>query len=292
MDNGGCINSIKLIEILGGPDAILQHYLSSNNPSPLTTQQLDQINDLLAPNKEHPDIPSPILFVSAENTFSNQIFGPKIGNKISNMILNRIPFSIIALLMLALFIIDLTHDTKKGASNHAHWLRVCHIIFYSIAFIFAVFLLLAMNKTTTKLVLQTFETWFRLLYFIKYAICVILYFGSSPVIIFFMIAVFMAVLVFCLWDGLQLPFKLKATVLIAISLLFSLNTFVWTFIWRESNFVTLNLWSNYSFRFDLRIWIADSIRIITIFAWKQTIYTMFKSPKSSVIMAPVKIIWK
>ena len=48
MDQGKSVDIKQLIKILGGADAILQYYLSSQNQSPLTTKRLHQINNLFS----------------------------------------------------------------------------------------------------------------------------------------------------------------------------------------------------------------------------------------------------
>ena len=44
-------------------------------------------------------------------------------------------------------------------------------------------------------------------------------------------------------------------------------------------------------KLDLFNLMAGSMSIITIFAWKQTVYLIFKAPKSTLIKRSVKILW-
>ena len=81
MNNGGCIDSNKLIKILGGADAILKHYISTNELSPLSSEQLSSINELLIPTNERQvdmesvasdtnEIENPVLLIHQKNTFN------------------------------------------------------------------------------------------------------------------------------------------------------------------------------------------------------------------------------
>ena len=102
---------------------------------------------------------------------------------------------------------------------------------------------------------------------------------------------FIAMLVFCLMDGLKTPWKIKQIIVILSAFTFTYGSFYWTFTFRDGIWAKIHLWSDYSIDVDVREWAASSARIITIFIWKQAIYTIFKAPKSSVIQAPVSIVW-
>ena len=91
ISNGGSIPSDKLIEILGGTNAILKHYLSTDDTSPLTSEQLQEINGLFNTTnntefhedfmmnaedvEESTNMDSPTIFVSHRKSFLHKING-------------------------------------------------------------------------------------------------------------------------------------------------------------------------------------------------------------------------
>eukprot|EP01084_Bolivina_argentea_P191762 329359_1 len=95
----------KLIDIFGGIDAVLQHYLSEET---LTKTQLHEINNMLVStstiqmkevdNQSVTGVyinPDPILYASSNNTFLHAILRPDIARKIIAMIFGKIMISII-----------------------------------------------------------------------------------------------------------------------------------------------------------------------------------------------------
>ena len=259
MEKGLSIDADLLVSILGGPDAILQHYLSSENGSQLTTDQLHQINDALTSRTSSHDnrnMQSPVLKVSEENTFLHKICHPKIGNKLVNIIFNRWIISIVCFMSFSTFLMWVLFAADILQLSDISFI-VWSVISYSAMFVFSFLLLLALNKTTTKLILCTFEFNLKIFYFIRYWICAAIYVGhQTPEITvlywFITFTTFLAALIFCLLDGLKIPFKAKAILLTVGSILFSLATFYWTFLWTKPYFVNVSLWSNHSMELDMR----------------------------------------
>ena len=151
MNNGKSLDTNAFIEILGGTDVILQHYLSSNNLSPLTSKQLPEINHLLNLQQEITtpapieNIPSPILTVSSENTLLHQLFGKQIGDKILKIMYSRFMMIIIFLTLTGWFIIWLLLQGQMITDDPTYFAFTT--IIYALSFIFVSSLILAMNKT-------------------------------------------------------------------------------------------------------------------------------------------------
>ena len=89
-----------------GVDTILKHYLSSNNLSPLSTQKLQQVNNILALKKINPpntddnsDISTPILRISSTDTLLQANFSTNIANAIIIFIFNKTVVSILAVVL-------------------------------------------------------------------------------------------------------------------------------------------------------------------------------------------------
>ena len=295
MNNGNRIDSNKLIQILGGADAILRHYMSTNDTFPLSSEQLQSINELLIPTdinefdmdsvtSQSDSIENPVLLIHQRNTFLHQILQTQIADKIVNFLFNRLMVLIIALMMFGIIIAVFFSDDAPDIV----------IVLITLFIPYAILVLLAINKTTTKLILQTFEFWFKIAYFLRLCICAAIYnkkcldqhFTTAYVSCEY-IAIFLSALVLCFVDGLKIPFRMKVSVLLSWSILYSVAAFLFTFF----NWAECYIAINGSLKIDILDWITESLRIIAIFAWKQTLYSIFKEPKSTLIKSSVKIVW-
>ena len=134
----------------------------------------------------------------------------------------------------------------------------------------------------------------------RFSICSMIYYiyfvkesRSQQILdMFFCINVLSGVIGFLLLDGMKMPYKAKQAFTILAALIGSYGCLHWTFLLSVDRIsIKVHLWSGHSLHIDLTEWVASSMRIITIFVWKQAYYTIFQSPKSSVIQSPVKIVW-
>ena len=289
--NDQLIDCNKLIETLGGSNAILQHYLSSECQHQLTTQQLQQINDLLT-SKSNDDaiLPCPILTVSAENTFLHGMLAPNIANKITNVLYNRILIGIVLSEGVIWFGLNLLNDFKAiNVTSSVLWI-IYSVIFDIQVFVCISLLLLTMNKTILKMILKTFEYWFKMINGVRHIISAAFIFNGIVDNLSY-IRLFLILLAFCSLDALRLPLKVKAIALIVMSLAWTIIAFRLTFLENEPRFVPLNPWSDSELKVDVTTWAASSLRIITIFAWKQTAFAIFRPKESTLIKTSVKIVW-
>ena len=235
-----------------------------------------------------------ILEISAKNTILHQLFGDKFGEKIMNLLFNRYTLSIIGLMLMIWFILSCLFFTNVLSGDIMHF-TYCTII-YAIIFMYLFLLLLSLNKTTTKLILRTLEFWLKMEFLCQFLICHSLceeYRTAREIFlhVFYNMVVFICVLVFCLIDGSKMSYRVKAILFFLGGLLFTIGSFYWTVMYTETHIIAITLLGNYSFNIDVREWTASSIRLLTIFTWKQTIYSIFKAPKSSIIIVPVSIKW-
>ena len=307
MSAGGSVPSNKLIEIFGGADAILTHYLSTDNLSPLTTQQLHEINLLfnLPDEKLNDDytvdyddgesISSPLLLVSNSNTFLHQIIREDIADKMMSGLYHRITTILIGIGGVICAVI-------AGFSLIKYYYAYCLVlIVLSMLMIHILFLLLALNKKIAKLATQTFEFWFKMIYMIRFAIgeyaaiviCPEWEFDTPPgigphaLLAFEAMLVILVGLLFCLLDGLKMPLRMKITLLILLTIALGGRAFIYTFLVDD----TCSASFFGSFTLDLVELGAASLRIWAIFACKQTLYSIFKQPQSAIINESVKISW-
>ena len=301
LNNGGCIQSNKLVEILGGADAVLSHYLSTNNLSSLTTLQLQKIDALLnhsdhhlIGNKENTKIESPILLASNTNTILHHIIKRDIADKVRQFIFNRITTAIVAI---AWVICALISAVLVKYYQYSYYL----LLFLCCLLLTHMFLLLLMlNKRITTLIAHTFEFWFKMVHLIRFIIGDFLIagkchhyddvtgIGAYTWISVRSIAGMMIVLLFCLLlDGLKMPLRIKIAVLMLWSITYTIIAVQFAFLTKETCTVSFfNL-----FTLDIVSLMGGSLRILAIFAWKQTFYSMFKAPKSAVIIKSVKVTW-
>ena len=106
-------------------------------------------------------------------------------------------------------------------------------------------------------------------------------------------SIFVGVLVFCFVDAIKIPLRFKTIVLVVFSLSYAYWAYQETLhAITETYFVDINLWNKYLFKLELLGLIASSIRIITIFIWKQTFYSIFKPSRSGLIQEAVQIVWR
>ena len=300
MENGGTIDPHQLITILGGADAILHHYLSSDNLSQLSIKQLHQINDALTLKSEtnkwtDKDYTSPIIQLSPENTIIHQKLGVRIGNKFRNIIFNQWLWCFIILMAVIFIMLRILNafSVIAGYSSIAYF--IYNTIIYIICIIMCLSVLLLTNKKTIGYILQTFEFYLKFICAIRYWIFATMYdrkyvesitkYSTNNYIMYHTV-IFMIVLIFCFADGLKIsPRRKSLSVFIFTGFLtwFAIN---WTFTRNEVYYYDLGLVSINVVEFA-----ASSITIITIFAWKQMIFSLYLPKKSTLIKKSVKIVW-
>ena len=287
MANNKPVNIDAIINILGGADFVLQHFLSTQNAA-LTKEQLNQINNTLLTQINVSnlteslefEIPTPTLKVSAENTFLHKYCHKQTVNKIINTILSKYTSAIFVILMIITLIMDI-HKFKVNT----YW-SIFFLIGYLYCGPFLILQILSLNKTTTKYILKSFEFWFKLFYYIRHWIASIMINGFSLANTGLLL--FLGTIIYGLLDGLQLPLRYKGTCLVIGAVLFTWIGIRWTFFMDHEEYIyTLNGWE-----IDLVSMGASSIRIVALFAWKQTIYSIVYPLTSTLILKQVRILWK
>ena len=248
MSNGGCIQSNKLIEILGGTDAILTHYLSTDNLSSLTSQQLYEIDSLFnfpdsklnhgyAVDDNDKKMASPLLLASNSDTFLHQMTREDIANKIVSGIYNPITTILIGIGWLIVAVI-------AGFSLIKYYYLYCIILLLlSVLMVHIFLLLLVLNKQIAKLTIQTFEFWFKMIYLIRFSIgeyaaiviCPEWEFDTPPGVGPHTLLAFQTILgifiglLFCLLDGFKMPLRMKITLLIFLTIALGVKSLIYTF---------------------------------------------------------------
>lgn len=252
----------------------------------------------IAGGSEENNIDFLTLRVIYEHTILHRILGIPWGNKILHILFNQciiVIFTILIAIFLIAIILESTNFITIDFASEL-WI-ISHALCLFMLYVYIFILLLATNKTAAELILKTFEFWFKVVYGLRYVICSTVYWSkydkslTNSFLIADNIAKFTGLLLFCFLDGLKMPFRVKVTILIIGSLMFLWHSVDLTLIRKDPCFASLHLWGDYAFNFDVKEWAAASMRIITIFIWKQTYFSIFKAPKSTLIKKSVKIIW-
>ena len=305
MNNGNSVDTTKLIEILGGSDAIIQYYLSSNA---LTTSQLTAIKQLFesvdtADSIDTTNLASPVLIISSNNTFLHRILSRNTADKIISIISSRIMIILFTLTVLIPSAVILALFFGSNHLSRPSWTTIYFEIYFILAaisiIIYEGLCLLSMNVTATKLILETFEFWFKLYYSIQYTVCIALYYNCEHISDEFSYTwsigaisfCFVSFLILSLVDGLRFPLRGKLSVLVLVSIIFSIAAYQWTFISLDNDYSTTCFVNIFSYNLKPQTFAGTAARIIAMFAWKQTLYAIFKEPKSSLIKKSVKIMW-
>ena len=136
MKNGGTINPEELIEILGGTDGIIQHYLSELNPIKLNSDQLQSINNMFKSQSNAniwDDLKPTQLLISKHDTFFQHLLGIEMGNKIYRFVFSHIIVGFYSILGITGAILYLLHLMRLRLSvllqKFCFWLYVkylCH----------------------------------------------------------------------------------------------------------------------------------------------------------------------
>ena len=232
------------------------------------------------------NIKAPVLELIPEQTLFHRIV-PNMADRLLGIIFSKFMTILMGVLLASVNSIMFWlgfHKTITGT--------VGLIIVSTCLYLYWISLLLAMNTKTTKLILQTFEFWFKIFYAVRYGIFLIIRDGKCMNSLFYPYTyiippfIILMVLVLCLLDGLKLPLRVKIAILVISAVIFTINALQWTFLAVDQCLINI-----FSYKLDMVESMKSSARIIAIFAWKQAIYSIFMEPKSSLIKKNVKIIW-
>eukprot|EP01084_Bolivina_argentea_P125586 222479_1 len=294
MNNGHNIDdkTMELIDIFGGIDVVLQHYLSEKCNSKLTQSQLCDINYILLSTDEDEDTHNMedigTLYISPNNTFLHQCLNHNLSSKIINIIFGNYCSFGMTLIVILLAVLPWFHS---GYLTGFIWWIVIGILG-----VYVILILLSLNRTITNHVMSSFEFWFKFIYFIKYCICYEIYMTHWKIPIYYTVlfnilnfVFLMFIIEYSLIDALRASVLFKATFMIIGSIGMSIWAFVWTFYWTEL-FVSHKLF-NTDVHFDIGALGASSLRILSVFMVKQTIYSIYKKSESTSIKHPIKIVF-
>ena len=177
-------NTLEIVNIFGGIDEILTHYLESNDIT-LNNNQLQQINQILITpqkyqqkrkavpviqirdNKNNSNLEDCIdqyfnetFTFDVNDTYLHSLFHPKHANIIINVLHSNIVNILFGVVLSIAFVTSLVMDT-----DNAWILSICTVIELCLVLIpFTLFTILSFNRAAFKLVLGSFEFWFKFIY--------------------------------------------------------------------------------------------------------------------------------
>lgn len=158
-------NQQKLIEILGGIDQILSDYLKTTNNMLLTESQLQAIQSVIQQNqcnlKSKSEANSKSNHIvhtfNKSNTFIHAIFGIKNGNTICKIIYSKILWSLIFLLLVLGFVVNVAYPLD----DLFIYIRIGGVIQLTLALILLIFILLSVNRKLFKSSIKHFVFWLK-----------------------------------------------------------------------------------------------------------------------------------
>eukprot|EP01084_Bolivina_argentea_P047146 86856_1 len=299
----------EIIEIIGGIDKVLSHYLSSlcsKQNSLINESQIQLIHKTLSNN--YSDLkqkikPNQNIQISSHNNFQeqklhrstitldpydnylNHTFGSNIGPKLHQIIYHKIILSMIFLVPIYFVIFNYLYNMPIFMSYSV-------VVF---TLIWEILIILSVNRHAFCLVLRSFEYWIKMYYAFVLGLAGIIYVikleAKAHILLLTLlrdIAVLLSVMIFSIMDGLNWPRKSKIIISIIFSLAFSIATFFLIFFLQDND-ISINITNFISI--GLVSMMANSMKISFIFILKQTIKFSLKKDKATIINYSPYIFW-
>ena len=295
--------SIELLQHLGGIDNILSYYLS--NDKDLNQDQIQKIYQSLSSNnigsentnkntittsKSHDMIEGDIItnIFDPIDTYLNHIFGLNIGPKIQQIIYNKLLMTIHAILLMytiiSIFFVDKTQLNGIIFCILDLWFIINLLI-----------LIMTVNKIAFELINKSFEFWFKILYAILGSIATLYsrYFTENLswffVSMMTSLAEIFAVTLFSMIDGLQWSLKSKTI----IGILFTIYYIIWAILDElylpTARSVVIPISNDIAI--EMASIAASAYRVLAIFICKQTIKSMLRKDRATIINYSPFIKW-
>ena len=220
--------------------------------------------------------------LSKSNTYIHYLFSNNIANKIISVLYN---IYLIFLLLIVGIVWVIWGSLESAPWNLAYYLY--KLILFSILVVHLTFVALTINKEILRKAVRHFLFWYKLIACVQQALCVwwLRYFalrdrsagaveisGDASA----QLCTFITVFIFSAFDGYQISRRTKIWLGIGLSIIFTLLAVNATFFvdakMKEKATIHLADWFSVSV-VSVR---ASSLRILSIFLWKQTILTMIK----------------
>ena len=291
-------NMRKLVEILGGIDQILSDYLKPDSNMILSNDQLQAIENIIESKPSETNVAddkqSIVYTFNKSNTFLHSIFGLQRGNKILNLIFNKLLWIIMALanVMAYIFSVMLEFDSFP--------ILICIMLMLIGNVIVLIFILLSVNRNLFNRSIKHFVFWFKTLTVIQtLTITTIielvyekeeLWSTGYGIVLTFCMRLFgiLCVIIFSSIDGYAASRGFKFIFGLGMSLLYTKIAVYATF---NAKLVPAEIQISSALNISLRSIQASGYRVLSIFLWRQTILTMIKKDKCVNIRHSPSIKW-
>eukprot|EP01083_Nonionella_stella_P067973 180144_1 len=173
-------DTLLIVKCLGGIDDILLHYIEHNIMVELSVQKNEEIYHILTrktvidhhnlniENNKHNKTGEIYYTFDENNTYLQSLFSPTNVHRISNFIYNR--YVIVAVMLMHINVMFL----YISGYSRSLW----HVVEFATACIetpYYILLLLSINRTAFKVLLQSFDFWIKLVNMIIWALALSLY---------------------------------------------------------------------------------------------------------------------
>eukprot|EP01083_Nonionella_stella_P141775 437469_1 len=307
-----CGDERQLVQVLGGIDEILQHYLQQQllNPTQLqsihsiltanTTNACTTVNAMesLSVDMDGVDHHLPIfgtIVLNTKNTFLHQLCSAHQAEQILNILYHKLTVSSVVITLLYHNIcVAIEYFSTIPWFDSVGYL-VSELMADVIAVSYIICIMLSVNKTAIKFTLSTFEFWLKFLTAIVLGTCTYLYDALDPDVSVLQklvhracfTEVWVAVTLYSVMDGLNIKPGIKAILAIGFACYISVFALYYTLFEQTDQMITL--WDGCAI--SLLHMIASTNRILSIFLWRQAILFIWKKDKATIISTWIDIKW-
>ena len=318
LQNGGDTDDKmkQLIELMGGMDSVLNEYLLNHRQ--MNEAKLHSINKIiLSKNKlinqasRHCSrenfsmsvlnaVDNPVMYLSVENNLLYKMVGKQTAERLIKFMTST--WMVILTLILGISAV-IGYCLWMWARNYIsitmyNFLCLWSIIINALSTIWALLAFSILNITAVKGI-ASFSCIFKLLYFFRGFVCWSIYQSRKETAdkLFIITEITMFISFLCIYttysfiDGFYISKRYTTIVSISGAIIFTVLTFSFTYAeaMDSSDIRYLSVIDGTSI--DLVSWAASSMRVVCIFVWRQTIYTLWKPEKSTLMQKTVVLKW-
>ena len=301
-EQGGNLHNIQheIITKLGGIDNILNNCLTSQNPLKLTNKEISDINNLFSTkiHSKQSSTNNDTLYLNVYDSLSNHICGRSFGNKLVNFTLHK--YSLYALIfsfIIALIFSNIMNFNPNVSSDEFSWQAGICYIFGVITFLYLISLLFCVNEFIIPYIVSSFEFWLKILYCFKYSLFHFTYtvYHESPSksaqrALFSLVALLVMISFVSMLDGLKMDRPIKIFLNMMLALYLSYSAFEWQLLTPLRADISFRAFGN-TLSVNSSDMIGDAYTMLSVFVWKQTIMTIVRKTRTTMITRGYKIKW-
>ena len=283
------INTNQLVTTLGGIDAILSHYLSSQCTIQLSQLQLQNIQTIITSERNNDSNiiaeKAPLYTFKKSKTLIQQIANDSITDTLHNFVYSKTAACILATIGCILvpywIYVSLIANPNDDNFNYIRLgLDIGRLLFEIIMLFWAIMIILTVNMDVFILSIKQFLFWFKLFQCIGFCITqwiIIGYFKiwtyttlGTVAQIFFAIALFCFVMIICALDAFHAPRKLKIFLSLMFALLWTVATLETMMNPGREDLTKITVFKYWTFSVYSMYFYSQ--KILSVFFWKQTIF--------------------